>query len=186
MAWLTAWPTKSRLRRGDLGDIPRVVKADQQDASNFVSQYCREASRTGSMVMLDLMAELLILALGRLGSESPTRRLDELWLDVESRLDHDWSLGELARHAHLSHEQLRAVCCQERGEPPVRYLTMLRMRRAATLLTATSDTVDRVARQVGYTNPYAFSTAFKRHFGSPPRVCRVVPGLEDLASSDAV
>lgn len=169
LAWLTARPQESLLRRARLGTVPSLLGADEQDGPAFILQYCREASGKSDGVMLELIASLLVLAIGRLGTEPSMQRLGPLWQEVDGRLGHDWSLTELAARANLGTEQLRAVCIQECGEPPMRYLRKLRMVHAATLLSSASDTIERVARQVGYEDPFAFSTAFKRHFLSSPR-----------------
>jgi AraC-like DNA-binding protein len=50
----------------------------------------------------------------------------------------------------------------------MRYVTLLRMRHAAALLASDSYSVEDVARQVGYENAFAFSTAFKRLMGDSP------------------
>jgi AraC-like DNA-binding protein len=48
------------------------------------------------------------------------------------------------------------------------YLTWWRMTTAARLLRDTGLPLPRIARQVGYGSPFAFSHAFKRHFGITP------------------
>ncbi|MEK8168815.1 helix-turn-helix transcriptional regulator [Streptomyces sp. M19] len=49
------------------------------------------------------------------------------------------------------------------GEPPLTYLTRWRMTLAADLLAEQeSSTIAHIARAVGYTDPFAFSVAFKR------------------------
>lgn len=54
------------------------------------------------------------------------------------------------------------------GEPPGRYLTVLRMRRAADALTRGEASLATIAAGVGYANEYAFSTAFRRIYGVSP------------------
>ena len=54
------------------------------------------------------------------------------------------------------------------GEPPLAYLTHWRMHLAATRLKHTSDTVELIAREVGYTSEHAFNRAFARCRGHPP------------------
>jgi AraC-like DNA-binding protein len=52
------------------------------------------------------------------------------------------------------------------------YLTGWRMALAADLLREPTATVGAVARAVGYTSPFTFSTAFKRHYGVSPSAHR--------------
>ena len=50
----------------------------------------------------------------------------------------------------------------------MRHITFLRMRQAGALLSSEAYTVEAVAQQVGYDNPFSFSTAFKRETGLSP------------------
>lgn len=58
------------------------------------------------------------------------------------------------------------------GQPPLQYVTEIRMRKAAELLELTDTPVKRIAAQVGYESVSAFSSAFKRRFGAPPIALR--------------
>ena len=49
------------------------------------------------------------------------------------------------------------------------------MREAAALLSSESYKLAEVARRVGYDNVFAFSTAFKRQFGTAPAYFRRAP-----------
>ena len=54
------------------------------------------------------------------------------------------------------------------GETPGAYLTRWRMDLAARRLRDTDDTLEAIARSVGYTSVYAFSRAFSRARSHPP------------------
>ena len=58
------------------------------------------------------------------------------------------------------------------GVPPIRYLTALRMETAKTQLRETAMSVAQVAYAIGYNSEEAFSRAFKREVGMPPRSWR--------------
>ncbi len=58
------------------------------------------------------------------------------------------------------------------GVPPIRYLTALRMETAKTYLRETAMSVAQVAYTIGYESEEAFSRAFKREVGMPPRLWR--------------
>jgi AraC-like DNA-binding protein len=51
------------------------------------------------------------------------------------------------------------------GEPPIAFLTNWRLALAADLLRSSQATIAAVARQVGYSTPFALSSAFKRAYG---------------------
>jgi AraC-like DNA-binding protein len=54
------------------------------------------------------------------------------------------------------------------GTPPLAYLSNWRMHLATQRLKHTSESVESIARDVGYTSEYAFNRAFSRHRGHPP------------------
>lgn len=95
-------------------------------------------------------------------------QLRVLWERVESRLAEPWTLEKLAQEAGYSREHLRRLCHRQLGRSPMHQVTYLRMRRAAELLATTELTVEAVARQVGYHNPFVFSNAFTRWIGWRP------------------
>jgi AraC-like DNA-binding protein len=93
------------------------------------------------------------------------------------RLMHDqpaepWSVASLAAAAGVSRAYLARRFHELVGEPPMAFLTAWRMALAADRLLASDATVSRIAEEVGYTSPFTFSTAFKRHHGTNPRAYR--------------
>ena len=48
------------------------------------------------------------------------------------------------------------------------YISTVRLRKAALLIRETSDSMTKIAYQVGYSTPAYFSTAFKNQFGVSP------------------
>lgn len=113
--------------------------------------------------------ELVDLSARRLIHE---QRIDErllrLWSAVDKELGRPWMLESLATQVHLSPEQLRHLCQKYLGHSPMEYLTHLRMKRATILLMRTNQKIAVIAEDVGYENPFAFSTAFKRVIGVSP------------------
>ena len=58
------------------------------------------------------------------------------------------------------------------GLGPVGYLTEWRLSVAADLLADPARTVSSIAREVGYSSPFAITSAFTRHLGMSPRAFR--------------
>jgi AraC-like DNA-binding protein len=79
-----------------------------------------------------------------------------------------WTLEKLAREVHVGRATLARRFNEEVGQPPLAYLSNWRMQIAAQRLKHTTDTVESIARDVGYTSEYAFNRAFSRHRGEPP------------------
>jgi AraC-like DNA-binding protein len=77
-------------------------------------------------------------------------------------------MSELAQLAQVSRAAFAKRFHDVVGEPPMSYLTSWRMTLAAQALANTTATIAGIADRVGYSNEYAFATAFRRHFGVPP------------------
>ncbi|ANN21963.1 AraC family transcriptional regulator [Amycolatopsis orientalis] len=81
---------------------------------------------------------------------------------------HPWTVASLAALAGMSRAPFAKRFTDLTGGPPLRYLTWWRMTTAARLLRTTDAPLSTVAGKVGYHSEFAFATAFKRHYGTPP------------------
>ncbi|NNC88055.1 MAG: AraC family transcriptional regulator [Akkermansiaceae bacterium] len=95
-------------------------------------------------------------------------RLYRVWSAVEQQPGRAWSLAELAATAAVSEEHLRRLCKKELGRSPMQQVTFLRMQKASHLLATTDEKIETIAREVGYRNPFTFSTTFKKWVGWRP------------------
>jgi AraC-like DNA-binding protein len=149
-----------------------LLPADAEPFHHVILGLYRESIGGADMAHLSVWAELLLLEARRLmlstGVIGSSNRLRALWEAVEQDIAHPWTAHELAQRVFLSEGQLRVVCQQVTGRSPMEQVTFLRMRRAATLLVSTNYSIGQTALAVGYTNPFAFSTAFKRVIGVAP------------------
>jgi AraC-like DNA-binding protein len=91
-----------------------------------------------------------------------------LWERVAAHLADEWTLARLAREAGYSNEHLRRLCRRQLGRSPMHQVTYLRMRRAAELLATTEQTIESIALEIGYHNPFVFSNAFTKWIGWRP------------------
>src|SRR4051794_527771 len=80
-----------------------------------------------------------------------------------------WTVAELAAEAGVSRAALARRFTELVGEPPMSFLTDWRLSLAADLLLEPDATIGSVAYQVGYSTPFALSTAFKRVRGITPK-----------------
>ncbi|MEM8613737.1 MAG: AraC family transcriptional regulator [Cyanobacteria bacterium P01_H01_bin.105] len=85
------------------------------------------------------------------------------------RLCDPLSLKDLARQAGLNECTLKRGFRQVFGTTVFGYLRDCRMQQAQTLLQSPHMTIAQIARRVGYRNPEAFSTAFRRQFAINPK-----------------
>lgn len=99
-------------------------------------------------------------------------RLQRMMAFVHDGYSRRLSLADIAASANVSESE--ALRCFRRGigMTPVAYLNDYRLRRAAQLLLATTDSVAAVARAVGFSSAGYFSKAFKARYGASPREFR--------------
>ena len=134
-------------------------------------------SRAAAARLIDL---LLIAAIRRWAEEQPDGAPPS-WLAalrdplighvlglLHDRPGESWTLEKLASEVHVSRATLARRFNEAVGEPPLAYLSNWRMQLAAQRLKHTTDTVESIARDVGYSSEYAFNRAFSRHRGQPP------------------
>jgi len=95
-------------------------------------------------------------------------RLVGLWNAVQQDLGRAWTLTEMARLARTSEEHLRRLCQKSLGRSPGKQLVAMRIAQAAHRLATSGETVEVIARSVGYVNPFAFSNTFKHVTGFRP------------------
>ncbi|MEU9607201.1 AraC family transcriptional regulator [Streptomyces sp. NPDC048057] len=132
-------------------------------------------------VVLDRLVDVVLVHLLRcwLGRHPELTRgtwlgalADPLVTDAMSRMHQEperpWSTDSLARALTVSRSTLTRRFQDAAGQSPGAYLTQWRMDLAARRLRDTDDTVETVARSVGYTSVYAFNRAFSRNRGAPP------------------
>jgi AraC-like DNA-binding protein len=138
----------------------------------------------GQEAMLDRLLDLLLIAVlrawfSRPGADAPAwyRAQSDPVVGHALRLlhnnpDHPWTVAGLAESTGVSRAALARRFTELVGEPPMAYLTEWRLALAADLLREPDATVSAVARQVGYSNGFALSAAFKRVRGMSPQEFR--------------
>jgi transcriptional regulator GlxA family with amidase domain len=105
---------------------------------------------------------------GRMVDSHVERSLAAMQRDPARR----WTVAELAGIAGLSRAPFARRFKRATGQLPHRYLTQLRLRRAATRLVATDARLAQIAFEVGYSNEFAFAKAFKGAYGVAPGAFR--------------
>jgi AraC-like DNA-binding protein len=134
----------------------------------------RESAKTLAFFERQLLVEILAAALG--SGKAPERpappAVDTVtgraMRYIEANLFSDVALSAIARHAFASPSTLLRHFRDDTGKTPHVYIKARRLEEARRLLEAGGHAVGDVAMLVGYENFAAFTTAFTRHFGSPP------------------
>lgn len=86
----------------------------------------------------------------------------------EHYCDRDFDCGVLGDICGMSYTYFRRIFSIQYKMSPVKYITMLRMERAAELLKTEKYSCSQIADMLGYQNAYYFSKVFKGYFGVPP------------------
>ncbi|MFF5261149.1 AraC family transcriptional regulator [Actinomadura viridis] len=165
---------------------PLVVVADDQDCTSMRDYLEAQlaACLPGRQIVLDRLLDWLLVCTLRewfdrpeAGSPAWYRALTDdvvgpVLHAVHEAPERPWSLASLAGQAGVSRTTLAKRFTEVVGEPPLSYLTDLRMAMAADLLAGSSATVAAVAHRVGYADAFGFSAAFKRVRGVSPTAYR--------------
>lgn len=109
-------------------------------------------------------------------------RLSRAFSAVHARVEHGWTVDELAREAGMSRSAFAARFRDRVGMSPLDYVTRWRMFRAAALLRTGNRSLADIAVRVGYENESAFAKAFKRVTGLTPGAYRREGGEVGFAS----
>lgn len=174
---------------GDISDrllraLPPVLSLSGSEwESPLVSLLCDEMAKDspGQAAVLDRLIDLLVIAVLRSWFTRPEAEAP-VWYRSQSdpvvgralQLLHDdparaWTVASLATELGVSRAALSRRFHDVVGEPPMTFLTEWRLAQAADLLCEPDATVGSVAERVGYSSPYALSSAFKRVRGISPQ-----------------
>jgi AraC-like DNA-binding protein len=87
---------------------------------------------------------------------------------LHARPDEPWTIDLLARQLATSRTAFADRFSELVGEPPLRYLTRLRINAATRRLRSSDDKLSAIAADAGYESVSAFNRAFKRQVGMTP------------------
>ena len=170
-----------------LDALPRILVISEENGDPaLVSVLSREITKEvpGQEVVLDRLLDLLLISVLRAWFDRPEAEAPA-WYRAHGdpvvgqalRLLHEnpeypWTVASLAEKIGLSRAALARSFTTLVGAPPMTYLTEWRLTIAADLLRQPEATLDAVSHQVGYSNGFALSTAFKRVRGVSPQSYR--------------
>jgi AraC-like DNA-binding protein len=144
---------------------------------NMVSDEFRKQLPGNEFMLSQLVGMMLIEAMRSTtaGSAPPgllrglgDERLALALQQMHARVDHAWSVAQLAGVAALSRSAFFDRFKRTVGVAPMEYLLAWRMEIAKDLLRREGLNVSEVADRVGYGSTSSFSAAFSRHVGMPP------------------
>jgi AraC-like DNA-binding protein len=96
------------------------------------------------------------------------RQIGQALALLHAKPDEHWTIDILARRLATSRSSFADRFSELVGEPPLRYLSRLRIDAAARRLRSSDDKLSAVAAAAGYESVSAFNRAFKRQVGMTP------------------
>lgn len=182
--WGQAWEWVWVSFRGDAGfacvrDINRragyiISLLDHIELIQATCDLYDDMARGGERNFREQSADLYRILLGidaiAIGEESPINPVvDEALGVVERRFaDAGFGLDELARECGRSKYHLVRLFKEAIGQTPGEVIRIQRLQEARDLLAMTRLSIKEICYRVGYSNPTAFTAAFKREFGATP------------------
>lgn len=152
---------------------PLVLQLMQQLVDEF------SARRENWLWLCGALAEALLLRIGRLAPEHAVAAVPrrtglhaELMAEIRRYIHLNFSerltVEGLARQASMSPRRFAAVFREASGKPPMRYVTDIRVDRAAEMLLDGRWTVSEVAYRTGFGTGQYLSRVFAQRRGLPP------------------
>ncbi|MBB6255171.1 AraC family transcriptional regulator [Nitrospirillum iridis] len=171
--------------------LPRYIHLDAADTGmerwlrmtlDFLSEES-EQQQSGYAVVSSRLADLVFMQILR---SHILRHPDQVagWLRalvdpgigaalavMHDRPEDDWPLHKLAKHSGMSRSTFCSKFKYLVGQTPYNYLRIVRLERAKEQLIG-GERIKSLISQAGYSTHYAFSKAFRDHFGISPQKMR--------------
>ncbi|EAR10776.1 transcriptional regulator, AraC family protein [Reinekea sp. MED297] len=123
-----------------------------------------------------LTAGKLLSTLKRIQPLNLNDRLQDVLANIESSLEEDLSVDQLAQLTHVSRFHFHRLFSATFGLGVMTLIRRLRLKRAAFRLAyRAGDSITNIGYDCGYDSPEAFNRAFRKHFGLAPSDFRRSP-----------
>jgi transcriptional regulator GlxA family with amidase domain len=144
-----------------------------------------DSDRAGASEVATRLADILFIQAVRAYFDENVDKVESGWLAairdqqigralmlLHSHPQESWTVASLARHLAVSRSAFAARFTELVGEPPLHYLTRLRINTAAARLRSTNEKLRAIAAEAGYDSVAGFAKSFKRLMGMTPGDCR--------------
>ena len=98
----------------------------------------------------------------------PNSNVEKAMQFIGNNLHRHLSGKAIADSVGMSYQHLAQLFRNEFGSTPMKMLWKIRIEKGADLLSSTRLSVDEIASQLGFQNPFHFSRCIKKHFNSSP------------------
>ncbi|MEV0335874.1 AraC family transcriptional regulator [Nocardia sp. NPDC050717] len=170
-----------------LGELPPLIRIPGMSADpelqaviRLLAAECTQG-RPGARAVAARLTEVLFVQVIRAWLAAADGATAQSWLTalrdprigaalslIHEAPQRPWTVAGLAREVHMSRPAFAREFKTLVGDPPLTYLSRVRVGLAAKLLRETDRRVAEVGAAVGYTSEYTFSRAFTRERGIAP------------------
>lgn len=102
------------------------------------------------------------------GKASQDERISKALQLMHKKFNYPWSLEEISETVGLSRAGFAQKFKNALGDTPLNYLSSLRIQQAMKMLSEEDHKIEVVAQNVGYSDAFTFSKAFKKKTGQSP------------------
>lgn len=161
------------------------------EVSNIIAEAVREyeGHAPGSRTLITACFLRIAVILSRLyGAENKRREIEGISLAaayMESHSSEEIPMERLAEMSHYSQRHFIRLFSEIYEVAPHRYLTDIRIRRAASLLRDTRLDVSEISIRCGFSDPNYFSRIFRKYYGTSPLKYRNNEFMGELAGKQA-
>lgn len=156
--------------------IEATGRETQVDFRAFVEEIFSSRNLSDIKVHVEKVLELLPAPQEPGGPEYTKKVIKDILQLIDDHYMEDISLKWIADKVFLTQTYVSHLFSRETGQTFVKYLTMVRMQKAAEELRRTNDTITHISEKVGYTNDSYFGKIFKNYFGLSPAKYREMNG----------
>lgn len=114
----------------------------------------------------------LLLFLGQSCQPPRPSIIEKALVFMQHNLHCQLHVRDLCEHLGVNERYLERLFSAHVGMSPIRYFLQQKLTWSANLLCSTSLSIKEVAYEAGYTDPFYFSTQFKKQFGVSPKYYR--------------
>ena len=104
----------------------------------------------------------------------PNFRISKIEEFIQANIEKNITPGDIARHLNLSGKQVSRIVIAYKGFPAKKLITRMKLGRAKRLLTDSDMSIKEIARYLGFSSEYYFSSVFRLHEGIPPGTFRSI------------
>jgi AraC-like DNA-binding protein len=93
---------------------------------------------------------------------------------MQEHINENLTLGQLCSHSNYSQSRFSNLFKQKTGYAPLDYFIQMKMQKASQQLDFTDQSVKEVALNLGFDDPYYFSSRFSKVIGMSPTKYRSI------------